>query len=216
MEKSMKKFGFYFVSAIMMMLLTGCAIGVHKRSPQDVKTIKSLSQQLEELRRTKAELERQLQKEIARGDVSITMGKRGLVVTVVAEVLFDSGKAKVKPQGQTVLNKVANVLGPLSEDIAIEGHTDNVPIKFSRWKSNWELSTQRALNVLHYFEDDKGVNPQRLSATGYGPYHPVASNDTPEGKQMNRRVEIIILPNDGLTAPIGSGSASDDYDQFIK
>ncbi len=216
MEKSMKKFGFYFVSAVMMMLLAGCAIGVHKRSPQDVQTIKSLSQQLDELRSTKAELERQLQKEIARGDVSVTMGQRGLVVTVVAEVLFGSGKAKVKPQGQTVLNKVANVLGPMSEDIAIEGHTDNVPIKFSRWKSNWELSAQRALNVLHYFEDDKGINPQRLSATGYGPYQPIASNDTPEGKQMNRRVEIIILPNEGLKAPKGSGSAFDDYDEFIK
>jgi len=90
----MKKFSFYFLAAVMMMVLAGCAIGVHKRSPQDVQTIKSLSQQLEDLRRAKSRLESQLQKEIAQGDVSITMGKRGLVVTVVAEVLFDSGKAK--------------------------------------------------------------------------------------------------------------------------
>ena len=213
MEKSMKKFSFYFLAAVMMMVLAGCAIGVHKRSPQDVQTIKSLSQQLEDLRRAKSRLESQLQKEIAQGDVSITMGKRGLVVTVVAEVLFDSGKAKIKPQGQTVLNKVANVLGPMSDDIAIEGHTDNVPIKFSRWKSNWELSTQRALNVVHYFEDDKGIRPQRMSATGYGPYHPVTSNDTPEGKQMNRRVEIIVLPSSSSNA---SNASADDYDEFIK
>ena len=213
MEKSMKKFSFYFLAAVMMMVLAGCAIGVHKRSPQDVQTIKSLSQQLEDLRRAKSRLESQLQKEIAQGDVSITMGKRGLVVTVVAEVLFDSGKAKIKPQGQTVLNKVANVLGPMSDDIAIEGHTDNVPIKFSRWKSNWELSTQRALNVVHYFEDDKGINPQRMSATGYGPYHPVTSNDTLEGKQMNRRVEIIVLPSSSSNA---SNASADDYDEFIK
>ncbi|MDP8261001.1 MAG: OmpA family protein [Candidatus Kappaea frigidicola] len=213
MEKSMKKFSFYFLAAVMMMVLAGCAIGVHKRSPQDVQTIKSLSQQLEDLRRAKSRLESQLQKEIAQGDVSITMGKRGLVVTVVAEVLFDSGKAKIKPQGQTVLNKVANVLGPMSDDIAIEGHTDNVPIKFSRWKSNWELSTQRALNVVHYFEDDKGIRPQRMSATGYGPYHPVTSNDTPEGKLMNRRVEIIVLRSSRSNA---SNASADDYDEFIK
>ena len=213
MEKSMKKFSFYFVAAVMMMILAGCAIGVHKRSPQDVQTIKSLSQQLEDLRRAKARLESQLHKEIAQGDVSITMGKRGLVVTVVAEVLFDSGKAKIKSQGQTVLNKVANVLGPMSDSIAIEGHTDNVPIKFSSWKSNWELSTQRALNVVHYFEDDKGIRPQRMSATGYGPYHPVTSNDTPEGKLMNRRVEIIVLRSSRSNA---SNASADDYDEFIK
>lgn len=210
----MKRLVFYFVAVVMMMALAGCAIGVHKRSPKDVETIKSLSQQLEELRRTKAALEKQLQKEIAQGDVSVTMGKRGLVVTVVAEVLFDSGKAKIKPQGQEVLNKVANVLGPMSDDIAIEGHTDNVPIKFSRWKSNWELSTQRALNVVHFFEDDKGISPQRMSATGYGPYHPVASNNTPEGRQQNRRVEIIVLPNKSTKA--SSASANDNYDEFIK
>jgi chemotaxis protein MotB len=214
MKKSMKRLVFYFVAVVMMMALAGCAIGVHKRSPKDVQTIKSLSQQLEELRRTKAALEKQLQKEIAQGDVSVTMGKRGLVVTVVAEVLFDSGKAKIKPQGQEVLNKVANVLGPMSDDIAIEGHTDNVPIKFSRWKSNWELSTQRALNVVHFFEDDKGISPQRMSATGYGPYHPVASNNTPEGRQQNRRVEIIVLPNKSTKA--SSASANDNYDEFIK
>jgi chemotaxis protein MotB len=214
MKKSMKRLVFYFVAVVMMMALAGCAIGVHKRSPKDVETIKSLSQQLEELRRTKAALEKQLQKEIAQGDVSVTMGKRGLVVTVVAEVLFDSGKAKIKPQGQEVLNKVANVLGPMSDDIAIEGHTDNVPIKFSRWKSNWELSTQRALNVVHFFEDDKGISPQRMSATGYGPYHPVASNNTPEGRQQNRRVEIIVLPNKSTKA--SSASANDNYDEFIK
>jgi chemotaxis protein MotB len=215
MEKSMKKYGYFLIAAVMVTLLTGCAIGVHKRSPKDVQTIKSLNQQLEDLRRAKAELERQLQGEIAQGNVSVTMGKRGLVVTVVAEVLFDSGKAKIRPQGQAILNKVANVLAPMKDDIAVEGHTDNVPIKYSPWKSNWELSTQRALNVLHFFEDDKGISPQRMSATGYGPYHPVASNDTPEGRQKNRRVEIIILANTGQ-ASSNSGAASDDYDEFIK
>jgi chemotaxis protein MotB len=76
------------------------------------------------------------------------------------------------------------------------------------------LSTQRALNVVHFFEDDKGISPQRMSATGYGPYHPVASNNTPEGRQQNRRVEIIVLPNKSTKA--SSASANDNYDEFIK
>jgi len=122
------------------------------------------------------------------------MQERGLVVTVVAEVLFDSGKAKVRPVGKEVLSKVANVLIKINENIIVEGHTDNVPIKHSGWKSNWELSTQRALNVLHYFIDEKGLNPERFSAAGYGPYRPMASNATVEGRQKNRRVEIVVVP----------------------
>ncbi len=179
---------------VMIFSVLGCAVGFHKRSPQDIKTIKSLSEQLEDLRRAKSQLERQLREELARGDVSVTMEDRGLVVTVVAEVLFDSGKAQIRAKGKPVLGKVADVLAKIDDkDIDIEGHTDNVPIKFSKWKSNWELSSQRALNVLHFFVDDKGLSPQRFSATGCGPYQPVVSNDTKEGRQKNRRVEIIIL-----------------------
>ena len=80
-------------------------------------------------------------------------------------------------------------------DIGIEGHTDNEPIKYSGWKSNWELSTARALSVLHYLIDEKGVAPIRVSAIGYGEYRPIASNSNKEGRQANRRVEIVILPN---------------------
>ncbi|MFC1594414.1 flagellar motor protein MotB, partial [Candidatus Omnitrophota bacterium] len=88
-----------------------------------------------------------------------------------------------------VLN--GSVVGSL---IAVEGHTDNVPIRYSGWLSNWELSSARALSVLHFLIDEGGINPERLSANGYGEFHPVVSNDTPEGQQQNRRVEIVILP----------------------
>ena len=77
--------------------------------------------------------------------------------------------------------------------ISIEGHTDNQPIKYSPWKSNWELSVHRALSVLHYLER-KGVPPQRMSVAGFGEYRPVASNATAEGRALNRRVEIVIVP----------------------
>jgi len=88
----------------------------------------------------------------------------------------------------------------------IEGHTDKVPIKRSGWKSNWELSTARALSVLHYLEKDEGISPERLSAIGYGEYRPVASNDSRDGRKQNRRVEIVILPN--VTKVKGETTAS--------
>lgn len=184
-------------------VLTGCAIGIYKGRPSDIKKIEDLraevdrlkllrDQERKELESAKAELERRL-----RGEKGVTVGleERGLVVTFIAEVLFDSGKAKIRPEAYKVLNKVAKVITKKVADrnIAVEGHTDNEPIKYSGWKSNWELSTARATSVLHYLED-KGTLPKRLQATGYGEHRPVASNDTPEGKQKNRRVEIIILP----------------------
>ena len=123
------------------------------------------------------------------------MAEKGLVITFVAEVLFSSGKAKLREESLPILDKVVRILKEEVPDnsIGIEGHTDNDPIKYSPYKSNWELSTQRALGVLYYLESE-GIVPQRLSAIGSGEYQPVASNDTPEGQQLNRRVEIIILP----------------------
>ena len=183
--------------------ISGCAIGFYKRSPNDIKKIEDLKGEVErlkllrdqenkELESTKAELEKRLRGEKG---VSVEMNERGLVVTFLAEVLFDSGKAKVRPEANDVLGKVANVINEKASarNIAVEGHTDNEPIKRSGWKSNWELSTARATSVLHYLEE-KGIDPKKLQATGYGEYHPVASNDTVEGRQKNRRVEIIILP----------------------
>lgn len=182
---------------------SGCALGIYKRSPNDIKRIEDLKAEVErlkllrenenkELEAAKAELEKRLRGEKG---VSVGMDERGLVVTFVAEVLFDSGKAKIRNEAHDVLDKVTGVINDKvgNRNIAIEGHTDNEPIKKSGWKSNWELSTARATSVLHYLED-KGVASQRLQATGYGEYRPVASNDTKEGMQKNRRVEIIILP----------------------
>ena len=182
---------------------SGCAVGFYKRSPNDVQKIEDLKAEVErlkllrvqenrELEAARAELEKRLRGEKG---ISVEMSERGLVVTFLAEVLFDSGKAKVKPAAHDVLDKVANVITDKAPDrnIAVEGHTDNEPIKKSGWKSNWELSTARATSVLHYLEE-RGISPNKLQATGYGEYRPVASNDTVEGRQKNRRVEIIILP----------------------
>jgi chemotaxis protein MotB len=154
------------------------------------------SKELMDLERAQKDLEGKLKTEIAGYKAKLEMTERGLVITFLSEVFFDSGKDVIKANGEDSINKVAQVLNSRVSDsaVAVEGHTDNVPIKYSGWKSNWELSTARALAVLHELIDKGTVKPQRLSAVGYGEYKPVASNDTPEGKQKNRRVEIVILP----------------------
>jgi len=175
--------------------LSGCTIILQKGRRTDIEKISKLKNDMSELERAKEELEKQLQDEINNKQVKVEMQGKGLVITFVSEVLFDSGKAKLRQDSFPKLDKVADVLNTTVADlnVGIEGHTDNQPIKKSGWKSNWELSTARALSVLHYLSD-KSVAEPRLAAIGYGEYKPVASNDTKEGRQQNRRVEIVILP----------------------
>lgn len=177
-------------------LTSGCAVSFHKGRPSDKAKIEALQDELASLREARSKLDSRLRSEIDSDKVSLTMDDRGIVITFVAEVLFDSGKADLKPEGKTILKKVASVISQEAQynEIGVEGHTDNVPIKLSGWKSNWELSTARATSVLHYLVNECGLTPNNLSATGYGEYRPVVSNNTKEGRQKNRRVEIIIKP----------------------
>jgi len=176
--------------------LAGCTFIFQTGRRSDVRKIQELSSQLDELRQAEKLLRDRLSQEISDKQVRLEMMEKGLVVTVVGDLLFDSGKAKIRFQGYSVLDKVARVLqeNVPQLNVGIEGHTDDQPIKYSGWESNWELSTARALSVLHYLDKEKGISPDRLSAIGYGEYKPVASNKTLEGRQSNRRVEIVILP----------------------
>lgn len=203
----MRKFKFFFQSLLFVTVisfgLTGCSVIFQSGRRQDIEKIANLQDENQrlaneksELERAKNELESRLRGEINNDQVKVEMGDRGLVITFLAEVLFDSGKAKLKNASLDTLSKVAGVLNSTVRDlnIGIEGHTDNVPITKSSWKSNWELSTARALSVLHYLVTDQSIDPNRLSATGYGEYRPVADNATSEGRQKNRRVEIVVIP----------------------
>lgn len=191
----------YYVRSVLLVFLilslAGCTFVFQKGRRSDVNKIEELSQQLDELARAKKLLEERLGAEINDKQVKLQMMEKGLVITVVGDLLFDSGKTKVRSEAYNVLGKVSRFL---KEDVSqfnvgIEGHTDDQPIKYSGWKSNWELSSARALSVLHYLVKEEGISPKRLSAVGYGEYRPVASNVTREGRQLNRRVEIVILPN---------------------
>jgi chemotaxis protein MotB len=187
--------------------LAGCTFIFQKGRHSDIEKIEELSRQINELDETKKLLEERLKKEIDDQQVRISMMEKGLVITFVADVLFDSGKARIRPEMYNTLDKVARILSENVPNnlVGIEGHTDNEPIRYSGWRSNWELSTARALSVLHYLVDQKNIVPERVSAIGYGEYHPVATNDTKEDRQMNRRVEIVILPQISKERQISEG-----------
>ena len=216
------KFCFVFM-ILNVFVLSGCAVTFHAGKPSDSRRIQDLEkltqareQEISELNQTKALLEDRLRKEIGEKQVRLEMAERGLVITFVAEVLFDSGKAKIRPEAYGSLDKIAKVLKENVSDrnISIEGHTDNEPIKYSGWKSNWELSTARSTSVLHYLVDEKSIAPQRVSAVGHGEFKSVASNDSAEGKQKNRRVEIIIVPKMSLKP--SKQTAAQEYDRYVK
>jgi len=145
--------------------------------------------------RTYEDLLERMKSEISKGDVTISELKGKLTVNLVDSVLFDSGKAEVKPNGLVVLQKVIDILkGIEDKSIRIEGHTDNVQIVGAltrRYATNWELSAARAINVARYLQL-QGVNPALLAAVAYGEYKPVAGNDTDEGRAKNRRIEIVL------------------------
>ena len=110
-------------------------------------------------------------------------------------VLFDSGSAELKVQAKKILKGVIDELKKLPNDIIVEGHTDNVPIRGGIYRSNFELSMARAYSVIKFMQDE-GIDPKRLSGIGYGEYKPIADNSTPEGRAKNRRIEISILKVD--------------------
>lgn len=174
----------------------GCTVIFQKGRRSDIEKISELSSEIDQLSKSKADLEDRLRNELNSKDVSVSMQDRGLVVTFLSEVLFDSGKAEIKQGAYDTLNKVAAVLldSASGMEVGVEGHTDNEPIKYSGWKSNWDLSGARSLSVLEYLVK-KGVSPQRLSFIGYGEFRPVTSNSSAEGRRKNRRVEIVILPD---------------------
>ena len=197
MKKGVIKFLGVVICMFLIGALVGCSVKFYRGHPEDLRKISSLKSRLEELEDAKQLLERRLKREIRDKQVQVDITKRGLVITFMAEVLFDSGKAVLRKKASPILDKMISVIKEKVPDknIAIEGHTDNQPIKHSKWKSNWELSTARATTVLHYLED-VGMDPRKLQATGYGEYRSIVPNDTKENMQRNRRVEVVILPED--------------------
>ena len=156
--------------------------------------------EIRRLTKTQEELSRSLKDEIDKGNITIQQVRDRLTINMVDRVLFDSGRAVIKPAGLKVLKQVSDVLNKVTDkQIRIEGHTDNVPISTKlqdKFKTNWELSTARATTVVRYLIDQGGVQPQALSAVGYADTRPIAGNESEEGRSSNRRIEIVLYPKD--------------------
>jgi chemotaxis protein MotB len=158
---------------------------------EDVLAPARVKEDLEQLRR---EMQQTLSNEVATHTVSIEMGRDGLVISLREAGFFASGSATPKPETMPTLRRLAASLGHSPYDLRIEGHTDNVPIHNAEFDSNWELSSARATRIARIFLDMKAVSADRLSAAGYAEFHPVDSNDTPEGRAQNRRVDLVVQP----------------------
>jgi chemotaxis protein MotB len=141
-------------------------------------------------------LENEMRTDLESKDVTISKLQGKLTVNILDRVMFDSGEAILKPDGESVMRKIAALLAAHPKlKIHVIGHTDNVPIR-NRFASNWELSTARALAAVHFLTEKAGVDPRRVGVVGYGEYRPIADNSTAEGRARNRRIAITILPDE--------------------
>lgn len=132
--------------------------------------------------------------------VRVNLTSRGLHVSITDSVVFASGSATLLTSAQEILRKIAAVVGTRADSVQVEGHTDDRPIQTSAFPSNWELSAARAAAVVRFFlEQETALAPERYAALGRGEFHPVASNDTPEGRARNRRVDILFVSRHGST-----------------
>lgn len=156
--------------------------------------------ELTKLRSTYDQLVSDMQAEIAQGQIQITRLADRLNVSLVDRILFPSGEASITPAGYGILRRVGDLLKTTEgKIIRVEGHTDNVAISERlqpMFPSNWELSTARATNVVRFLQDSVGIDPTRLQAVGLSQFHPVASNETAQGRSQNRRIEIALLPTE--------------------
>ncbi|MCU0661595.1 MAG: OmpA family protein [Myxococcota bacterium] len=135
------------------------------------------------------------QKLVSSGKLKIRIVRGRMVVEMDSNILFPTGKATLSDVGKVALGELSSILKTIdARDFQVAGHTDNVPIKSKGFASNWELSTQRAVTVVKFFQE-QGVNPKNLSAAGYAEYMPAAPNTNEDGKSQNRRIEIVLMPN---------------------
>ena len=157
------------------------------------KSVEAKQGELSELKGTYDSFQEKMKDEIARGEINLEQTGGKLRVGLVDKVLFDPGEADISKRGEEVLARVAEALvGIPDKQIQVSGHTDRMPVE--RYPTNWELSVARATHVVRFLAEKANVPPQRLVASGYGEFHPIASNKTPEGRAKNRRIEILLTP----------------------
>lgn len=125
--------------------------------------------------------------------IQLEENDRGITLHILEDILFASGKAELNNGSGSVLSKIAAIIRELPNDVRVEGHTDNIPIKSAQFPSNWHLSVARALSTAYYLIHNEGLSPEKISVVGYSEYKPIADNDNPGGRAQNRRVDIVII-----------------------
>ena len=133
-----------------------------------------------------------ISKALAEGLIEIDVSGSGVHIRLGDNVLFGIGKARIKPAAYPILSQIAKIISKDTKEVYVEGHTDNVPIRTKKYPSNWELSTARAMSVMRYLHQAEGIPMAMMAAVGHGENHPIATNNTKEGRAKNRRVEIFI------------------------
>lgn len=146
----------------------------------------------EEFQHLRGQVQQALFAEIASGDVAVRETPEGLIISLREIGFFETGSAEIRASSMPAFERLANLLRATDYRIRIEGHTDNVPIHNSKFVSNWDLSTARATNTVRLLIEKFGFAPERLSAAGYAEFRPSASNDTRDGRAMNRRVDVVV------------------------
>jgi chemotaxis protein MotB len=146
--------------------------------------------------------------EIKRQEIRVREGPDGVVLSLQEVGFYDPGSDQLRPGAGAIISRLVPIISSYGGNLRIEGHTDDVPIHNARFASNWELSTARATGLIRLFIDQYKFEPKRLAAAGYAEFHPVAAN-SPEGRRMNRRVDIVILPPNPLLSPTEPAAAVD-------
>jgi chemotaxis protein MotB len=185
--------------------------------------LEQANKRMEELRKAQAQAEAraaQFRKLVTQfksltdaGKLQVEIRENRMIVRLGDKILFDPGKTELKPEGKDALNQVTAVLKDLANrNYQVAGHTDNIPIKSKKFRSNWDLSTARAVEVVNFMVAG-GLDAKRLSAAGYADQSPVAPNDTTENKAKNRRIEITLVPNLDDLPPIDEALKADSKEQ---
>ena len=184
------------------------ASALNRNGPNDARTQSSVSAAPEylatklvssrgvqaDLEHIRRDLQRRLSAQIAHSTVSIELGRDGLVISLREAGFFNSGSAIPRPETEATLRQIAESLAGTPYDVRVEGHTDIVPIHNWEFDSNWELSSARATRIARLLLQMHTIDPEQISAAGYAEYHPIASNDTAEGRAENRRVDLVVMP----------------------
>lgn len=168
----------------------------HEEENDEENTPTLNQEEYEQLKAIQSKINMYVQKNDLSNTFQTAFTSEGLLLTIRDNVLFASGRAEVRDKDKKTARELATLLEmDPPRNIIITGHTDNVPINNSNFRSNWELSVMRAVNFMKVLLEDGNLDPRWFSAKGFGEYHPIGDNNTAEGREKNRRVEVLILPN---------------------